>query len=224
MNCPTEGGLRARLDGELTEAKVHELDTHLTSCDACKVRTERLSQDAQRVRVELSTLAPAADSGFGDAPGAFARFQARETGAPRRTSIFSRVFAAQFRQAWAAVAVVLALVVCFSLSPARSWGQRLLAMMRVQKIAVVPIETPSIEGAERNGQSEKMMSHLISDNVVVTMHSDRPQLAADAAQAATRGNQSALVSWPRGSSEAQRGGGTGLPDDAEPRPPAEHSG
>lgn len=77
----------------------------------------------------------------------------------------------------------MALAGCFSFAPARSWAQRLLAMLRVQKIAVVPIDTQALQGLQGADQAGRMIGQFISDNIVVTMHSDQPQIAADAEQA-----------------------------------------
>ena len=59
-----------------------------------------------------------------------------------KESWFARLFAPRWRPAWglAATAVVVAMLV--GVSPVRTWAQRLLAMLRVEKIAVVTIDPP----------------------------------------------------------------------------------
>ena len=183
MNCLKDGTLRAKLDGELTEEELRAIDQHLAACAACLLRLETLSANAERVRAEMATLAPGPHEGFSDAPFAYAHFQAEKRAEPRPASIFSRLFSARWRPAWAAAALLAVLVASFSFAPARSWAQRVLAMLRVQKIAVVPIDTQALEGLQGGRESGKMIGQFISDNIVVTMRSDQPQVAADATQA-----------------------------------------
>ncbi len=183
MNCLADGILRARLDGELSGEESDEVDRHLESCSVCRRRAEALTHNAERVRVEMAALAPRSEDELSGARLALARFQAETPLGASDPSIFSRIFSARLRPAWVAASALTVLVACFSFAPARSWAQRLLAMLRVQHIAVVPIDSQAFAGAEGAKSSEKMIGQFISDNIVVTMHSDQPQRAPDAAQA-----------------------------------------
>ena len=182
MSCLKDGDLRAKLDGQLTDGEARAIDQHLAACEACRLRVETLSVAAERVRAGMASLEPGPHEGFTDAPFAYARFQAQGPEASR-PSIFSRLFSAQWRPAWATAALLAVLVACFSFAPARSWAQRVLAMLRVQKIAVVPIDTQALEGLQSGNASGKMIGQFISDNIVVTMHPGQPQIAAGASQA-----------------------------------------
>jgi hypothetical protein len=182
MNCPKDGILRARLDGQLTKEESWTIDRHLAECTACRLKVATLSQDAERVRAALATLAPGAGGKFSDPQLAYARFQDQPRAEPRLAKFFSRVFSARWRPAWAGAALLAILVACFSFAPARSWAQRVLAMLRVQKIAVVSIDTQALQGLQAGSEPGKMIGQFISDNIVVTMRSE-PQNAADASQA-----------------------------------------
>ena len=182
MNCPKDGILRARLDGQLTKEESWTIDRHLAVCSACRLKVATLSQDAERVRAALATLAPAAEERFSDPQLAYARFQDQPQAEPRLAKYFSRVFSARWRPAWAGAALLAVLAACFSFAPARSWAQRVLAMLRVQKIAVVSIDTQALQGLQAGSEPGKMIGQFISDNIVVTMRSE-PQNAADASQA-----------------------------------------
>jgi hypothetical protein len=183
MNCLADGILRARLDGELRGEESEEVDRHLESCSICRRRAETLTHSAEHVRVELAALAPRSEDELSGAGLALARFQTETRPEAAPPSIFSRLFPARLRPAWVAASALTVLVACFSFAPARSWAQRLLAMLRVQHIAVVPIDSQAFAGSQGAKSSEKMIGQFISDNIVVTMHSDRPQSAPDAAQA-----------------------------------------
>ena len=131
----------------------------------------------------FDALTPRADGGPDDARVAFARFQAAEPPVSRTTSVVGWLFSPRLRPVWVGAAAVVLIAGYFSFAPARSWAQRVLAMLRVQKIAVVPIDTQAVEGMQAGGQSAKMVGQFISDNIVVTMHPGDPQLVADASQA-----------------------------------------
>jgi len=183
MNCLKDGILRARLDGQLSKEESWTIDRHLAECAACRLRAANLSQDAERIRAALATLAPGPEEGFSDPQLAYARFQAQPQVEPRPARFFSRVFSARWQPAWAGAALLAVLVACYSFAPARSWAQRVLAMLRVQKIAVVPIDTQGLEAAQPGNETGKMIDQFISDNIVVTMRPGQPQAAMDAAQA-----------------------------------------
>jgi len=183
MNCPDDGRLRAKLDDEMSVPESQELDRHLAACGDCRLRMETLSKSAEGVRERLALLAPVPDQGRDDARFSWARFLARQRAEPQPTSVFARLFAARFRPVWAAAGVVVVLIASLSFAPGRSWAQRLLDMLRVQKIAVVPVDTQALEGVQGGSPSGKMIGQFLSDNIVVTMHSDQPQTVADASQA-----------------------------------------
>lgn len=76
------------------------------------------------------------------------------------------------RPIWAGVVAACALVALFSFAPARSWGQKILSMLRVQKVAVVPLDMEAISAA--TGPHQKLLAQLISDRVVVTIQPGKP--------------------------------------------------
>jgi hypothetical protein len=182
MNCLKDGALRAKLDGQLHEEESAEIDRHLAECAPCRRKLETLAADAERVRAALATLAPGPHEQISDPAFAYVRFQAQQPAEPQTVSVLSRLFAARLRPVWASAALLAVLVACFSFAPARSWAQRVLAMLRVQKIAVVPIDTAALQGTQSGNDPGKMIGQFISDNIVVTMRSE-PQMVASAEQA-----------------------------------------
>ncbi len=50
MSCLSDGILRARLDGELSEPQLRESNQHLGSCAGCRRRSDELAGDAERVQ------------------------------------------------------------------------------------------------------------------------------------------------------------------------------
>ncbi|HME01364.1 MAG TPA: zf-HC2 domain-containing protein [Terriglobia bacterium] len=186
MSCVTDGLLRARIDGELTETESFEVTSHLAVCADCRRRAETVAIEARRVSEALSTLAPQPGEAPPDAALALAQFRATgqqrvgtETRA-RTAGIIGRLFAKPLRPAWAAAAAILLGVGLFSLAPARSWAQRVLAMLRVQQVAVIGVDPVAMPGPDSN--AAKTISAFFSDNVVQTL-SSQPQSPASADEA-----------------------------------------
>jgi hypothetical protein len=182
MNCPDEGILQASLDGELAPAEAEALQQHLASCAGCHSRLERMRSQAEGVRQALAGLAP----GAGDMPEAgrsWLRFRAAlDEAAETQPTWRGKLFAPRLRPAWGALALVCAVAVFLSVAPARTFAEKILAMLRVQKITAVSVYPTSIESS-RNERTGKLLSQLISDNVVVTEDAGKPQAASSAAAA-----------------------------------------
>ena len=61
MTCLTDGILCAKLDGELNEAELREVESHLALCSNCRQRAELMASQRRRVDTLLSALAPRPD-------------------------------------------------------------------------------------------------------------------------------------------------------------------
>ncbi len=174
MNCPNDGILQARVDGELAPAELQELDQHLASCSNCRSRLERTQAQAKRVQGALAGLAPTTHE-VPDASRAFLRLRASmEEDMDRQPTWFGKVFAPRLRPAWGALALVCAVAVLLSVAPARTFAEKILAMLRVKKITVVSVYPSSTE-TRADQRTAKLLSQLISDNVVVTENAGKPQ-------------------------------------------------
>ncbi len=186
MTCCDDGILRARLDGELAGTELAEVDQHLASCADCRVRTEKLSAETASARDLLATLAPVGNDTALNHAAAYSHFRSQlgTTDEPK-TSWIGRLFAPRWRPAWclAAGAVVFAMLV--GVSPVRTWAQRVLAMLRVEKIAVVTIDPSTLmSGSEPDSRPYKLINQFIADNVVFTMDPGRPDVVSSVTQAA----------------------------------------
>ncbi|HTV55821.1 MAG TPA: zf-HC2 domain-containing protein [Terriglobia bacterium] len=181
MNCLSDGQLRAKIDDELSQQELIDLDRHLSSCGRCRQRLGAAAAEAERIGQMLSTLDPA--DGFAkDSQTALLGFQARQASAPvhagfRRT--LSSVFYAHPFPAWGAAAMTTLIVILAVFAPARSLAQRVLDMLRVQRVAVVPVSLSAMPG--RN--TVETVSRILSDQVVVTLSPGKPQAVASASQA-----------------------------------------
>lgn len=182
MNCPNDGTLQASVDGELSMAELAELNRHLAECSACRGRLQTTRSEAERVQGALASLAPGRDEAP-DPVRALARFRAgMEEENESRHGWAGSLFAPPLRPAWGALALICAVAVFLSVAPARTFAEKILAMLRVKKITVVSVYPNSTE-LSSNQRTAKLLSQLISDNVVVTEDAGKPQPASNAAAA-----------------------------------------
>jgi hypothetical protein len=133
----------------------------------------------------LATLAPDAGNVVINPAAAYAPF-ANQFAADRESEGWiSRLLAPQWRPAWGLAVVALIIAVLVSLNPVRSWAQRVLAMLRVQKIQVVTIDpTTLMSGSEPDSHPYKLFNQFIADNVVVTMDPGEPDVVSNLSTAA----------------------------------------
>lgn len=181
MKCPSDGLLRAKIDGELNGRELLQVGSHLSSCQPCRKRVEAMEAEVHRISKALSALEPA--GGYEKSPqAAFVRFQAKYEDAqlPRGFGRwFTGLFSAHPFPAWGGAALAALIVALVVFAPARSLGQRILSMLRVERVAVVPVSLTSMPG--RN--TMETVSRILSDQVTVTLSPGKPQRVASASQA-----------------------------------------
>jgi len=175
MSCPTEGVLRTVLDGEVRGSELEAAEKHIGGCERCGLRLRSI--EAQRSGVQENLAALQNESSTADARFAYQRFQQAAAGrAVRRPPmVWPRPAIG-----WAAAAVVVLLVL--ALSPGRTWAQRVLSMLRVQKVAVLPVDLSELTAQNALGHGG-LIAQFMSDNVVITMQPAKPAAAADVAAA-----------------------------------------
>jgi hypothetical protein len=182
MNCPSDGTLQARVDGELPVSEREQVDQHLASCAVCRNRYDAMHSQARRVEKALNALAPSSPEPA-DAARALVAFRAAlDDELEQKRGWPAKLFAPRLRPAWGALAFVCAVAFILSVAPARTFAEKILAMLRVKKIAVVSVY-PSSSEMRPADRTAKLFSQMMSDNVVVTEDAGKPQPAADAAGA-----------------------------------------
>jgi len=180
MSCIDKGILRAKLDGELYGRELDQLESHLASCATCRHELDEMSVIAGRVQQALDPLAPSAGEAEIDPASSLVRFRAQKAAsAPSQASMgfFERIRGRRWAPALGGALAVGMVAVAVSFAPVRSWGQRLLAMLRVEKIEVVSID-PVLPDTGTQERAGKMLGQLISDNVVVTMQGKAQRVAS----------------------------------------------
>jgi hypothetical protein len=183
MTCLDEGILRARLDGELSAVELDEVDRHIASCSDCRTYFEKLSTDSTRMQGWLGNLVPGG-SGPANPAIAYAQFQNRLAAEEPRLSWVGRLFAPRWRPAWGLAAAAAVVAILVGIDPVRGWSQRVLALLRVQKIAVVSIDPSTlVSGNDADQRPYKLVNQFFSDNVVVTIDPGKPEVVSSVSQA-----------------------------------------
>ena len=185
MTCIHDGNLRLHLNGELAGAELVEVTAHLASCADCRARFGKLSTASAQTEELLATLAPAADDPGINPATAYAEFINQFAADREPKNWMNRVLAPRWRPAWGLAVVALIVASLVSLNPVRSWAQRVLTMLRVQKIQVVTIDpTALMSSSEPDSRPYKLFNQFVADNVVVTMDPGKPDIVSDLARAA----------------------------------------
>ena len=184
MSCLTDDLLRTHMDEELGTAESEGVDRHLRSCTDCRARWTALVAQARQVRSRLDVLAPEQEAAAVDPVFAYSRYRQRYGERVQgRAEWFNRAIATWKRPLLSGLAVACAIVLLLSFAPGRSWAQRILSMLRVQKVAVVPVDLSALTAENGIDGREKLIAQFISDNVVVTMNPGKPSVAPDAGAA-----------------------------------------
>ncbi len=156
------------------------LDQHLEHCEKCRARLATITRRADHVRNVLDALTPTPAELSANPALAYAHFEQRfpEPAHTMATSL-KRLFIQWRRPAWALVAAVAVIAFLVSFAPARAWAQKFLQMLRVQKVAVIPVDLPGITSEDvANNTNGKLLAQMISDSVVITMKPGEPKLVS----------------------------------------------
>ncbi len=167
MNCPTDEVLRARVDQELAPAESAAVDKHIAECPACQSRSKAVSATAERVGTLLGTLDAPASTADSNPQMALARFKARLNPQQESLPLVTRIFAPRWRFAWAASLAAVIVAGALAFPSTRSFAQRLLATLRVEKVQTVSLDFASMDSSS-NRKLQQGLGQMISDNVVVT--------------------------------------------------------
>ena len=164
--CISDGILRAKVDGELSESERTQVEAHLEACADCRRRSSEIAERAGRTGALLSEVAPAGEPA--EARQAFAAFKARLAGAPAPRPFWIP----RLTPAWGAIAAVAVPVALLISPPGRAVAQKLLGMLRIKTVVAVPMERDFIA----EGKAE-MLQQLLADGVVKTKESQRLAVA-----------------------------------------------
>lgn len=183
MSCLSDEVLRAKLDNELSEAERQSAGEHLATCAACRKRLDAISHASDTVAQSLRELTPPAAGQDNGLDRAFSKFQARLDleGSPKLRNPAINIFVRHPMPAWGGAAIAALVIIMAAFAPARSLGQRVLAMLRVEKVTVVPVDFNVSPGPD----TQALIRQVISSDITVTLSPGKPQSVASASQAST---------------------------------------
>lgn len=181
MSCLSDEVLRAQLDNELSEAERQSAGQHLATCAACRTRLEAISRASDAVAQSLGELAPLAAGQDAGLDRALSKFQARLDleGSPKPRNPVVNIFVRHPMPACGGAAIAALVIIMAAFAPARSLGQRVLAMLRVEKVTVVPVDFNVSPGPD----TQALIRQVISSDITVTLSPGKPQSVASATQA-----------------------------------------
>jgi hypothetical protein len=185
MNCPADDVLRAYLDHEPEPLEAAELETHLASCPVCRARAQTLFSTALRVGAYLASLDASPSLAESNPQIALARFKVNLGAMESHPPFFARIFSPRWRFGWAASLAVFLIGFSLLFPAARSFAQRLLATLRVEKVQTVNLDFSSLDSPGTR-RLHDALQHILSEKVVVTTDepgSDEPSQAAAARSA-----------------------------------------
>ena len=180
MNCPTDNTLRAYLDHECEPLDPAELQTHLASCPACRERAGALSSTALRVGAHLASLDAPPSLSESNPQVALARFKANLAALESHPSFFARIFSPRWRFAWTTSLAAFLIGLSLLFPAARSFAQRLLATLRVEKVQTVNLDFSSLD-TPNTRRLHDALQQILSEKAVVTVNepgTDQPSQAA----------------------------------------------
>jgi anti-sigma factor RsiW len=179
MKCLNDQVLRALIDREVPGPEREAASRHVEQCGDCRARLEQMSRATAETAKALASLAPKKTV---EAPQAFDRFQARlasDGDVPVRSGFLRGFFSGHPLPAWGGVATVALIIVLVTFAPAQSWTQRVLAMLRVERVTIVPLDLKF----DKNSDTQALVRKVISNDVTVTLSAGKPQFVPDASRA-----------------------------------------
>ena len=180
MNCPADNTLRAYLDHECEPLDPAELQAHLASCPACRERAGALSSTALRVGAHLASLDVPPSLSESNPQIALARFKANLAALESHPSFFARIFSPRWRFVWTASLAAFLIGLSLLFPAARSFAQRLLATLRVEKVQTVNLDFSSLD-TPNTRRLHDALQQILSEKAVVAVNepgTDQPSQAA----------------------------------------------
>lgn len=178
MPHPSEGTLRAHLDGELNPESAAEVEAHLRGCRRCSAAAAGVERRAQRVEGLLATIQPVLapePMTNQQAHGRFAAYRQRK----EEELVARNPFAKRYRPAWALAAVMLLASVALTFAPVRALAGDLLGIFRVQSIEFATVDTDTLPEREQLEALAPEIERMFGDTLAVVTEGD-PRDVTDA--------------------------------------------
>lgn len=163
--------LRAFVDQELSATQTRQAREHLMRCPDCQGRMEEMSRRMKQVQANLAPLSPTADERPRSPSVAYRRFSGRTRRPERQKETITHML--KRKPVWAALTIVVALTLVFTITPARAWASSFLSMFRIQRVQVFTFDPAAMDSARgRMEASEEAMKQVFQDDLEITEHGD----------------------------------------------------
>jgi hypothetical protein len=161
---PTEGQLRAFLDGESSETEMARLRAHFESCPSCRLHAESMQAYTGQVTAALAALDATPAESAALTRDARSHFEAYSS-TKEKITMFQKMFAPRFRLAWAALIVFVVLATAFSLPPVRAFADNVLGIFRVKQVSVVPFDPLNLP--QNFNVNQQTITQLMAQNLQI---------------------------------------------------------
>jgi hypothetical protein len=161
---PTEGQLRAVLDGGLSEAVSRAMQAHIDQCPSCAQRLKALGLRAGQVQAALAALDPAPMESPISARDARSHFETYSIN-KEKTPMLHKIFNPRLRVVWAVLAVGIVLAAFLSLPPLRAIANNFLGLFRVEQVSAVPFDPLNLP--ENFSFDQQNITQLMAENLKV---------------------------------------------------------
>ena len=182
----SEGEIRAFQDRELSDQARKRLEAHLASCTRCKEKAQTLVARTNRIDERLSSLQSKTRSNQSSTKTAHARFEARLSNQNNSVEIekenlnmWNRLTSRISRPVWATSLIVVVLGISLVFPPVRAIANSFLALFRVERIQVIPVDTEKLPGQL---ESSSQLERIFSENVQVEENGE-PREVSSASEA-----------------------------------------
>lgn len=157
-----EGRLRASLDQEVNENET----LHLAECEICQNRLAEIQKKMERTNKRLSFLSASSDLRVPAAQYELTRLKEKVTKKENLMNTIFKVF--KNRLVWGGMVTTLLVGSFLSFPTMRAAAAQLLALFRVQQVAVLPIDPAGLSKFSGDSNLSSQLSQVISDSVIET--------------------------------------------------------
>jgi hypothetical protein len=168
----SEPKLRAYLDHQLDEQAELAAGQHLDGCPSCRRRLNQLARRREAVQQALSALDTDQPS---NPPGAraYSNLMSRKENQSMKHSIIPRS-----RLVWAALTLLVVLVVSLSFPTVRAWAGQFLGLFRVEQVTVLPLDISRMEGMVGNTNLVETIDQTLADSLDYSQKPSDPWFAS----------------------------------------------
>ena len=171
MNHLTEGQLRAFYDGELTEETRAQVKKHVAACTRCAEAAAAVRARGYRVYSLLDGLALEAEGETVRPRLARREFETylREK---KERRMARNPFSKRYRPAWAALTLVLLIVLTVTVPPIRTLAGEFLSLFRVQKVEFVAFDPTALPDEEALDIAAPEFERMFDEQLTVEMEGE----------------------------------------------------